>query len=326
MPSAKRPKPPAPNGIGARNCGTSALKERGKGSLNGCRRIPRLQHHPTLAKNLRPSCASSVAIYPAIIRSWTAVLTGWQPWTMTGARSPFSMSDTWTAVRPATRRTTGPSGYPSKAGGIIVAEGYAPAATLKSLRAEAGDPLGRVAFVAAFDAGNVPHVARVLRERHLSAAMVIAADNDRAMAGQEIGRNPGLIKSQQAASANGAVLMAPSFSEEELAAGFSDWNDLASHDEVRKGLVAKELEQALQKAFPLQDVRQSSVPGNGEDHGDVFDSEHEAQANDQNISSGVNTAGDYDDEETQAALVLSSGDPQKEQKTFPPMDKDPRSQ
>ncbi len=34
-----------------------------------------------------------------------------------------------------------------------------------------------VAFVAAFDAGNVPHVARVLRERHLSAAMVIAADN-----------------------------------------------------------------------------------------------------------------------------------------------------
>ena len=36
---------------------------------------------------------------------------------------------------------------------------------------------------------------------------------------------------------------------------------------------------------------------------------------------------DYDDEEkTQAALVLSSGDPQKEQKTFPPIDKDPRSQ
>ena len=28
--------------------------------------------------------------------------------------------------------------------------------------------------------------------------------------------------------------MAPSFSEEELEAGFSDWNDLASHDEVRE--------------------------------------------------------------------------------------------
>ena len=222
--------------------------------------------------------------------------------------------------------STDPVGDLNNADAIVVAEGYATAATLKSLHAETGDPLGRVAFVAAFDAGNVPHVARVLRERHLSAAMVIAADNDRAMEGQEVGRNPGLIKGQQAASANGAVLMAPSFSEEELEAGFSDWNDLASHDEVRKGLVAKELEQALQKAFALQDVHQSSVPGTGEDHGDAFDREHEARANDQNISSGVNTAGDYDEEETQAALVLSSGDPQKEQKTFPPIDKDPRSQ
>ena len=181
--------------------------------------------------------------------------------------------------------STDPVGDLNKADAIVVAEGYATAATLKSLHAETGDPLGRVAFVAAFDAGNVPHVARVLRERHLSAAMVIAADNDRAMEGQEVGRNPGLIKGQQAASANGAVLMAPSFSEEELEAGFSDWNDLASHDEVRKGLVAKELEQALQKAFALQDVHQSSVPGTGEDHGDAFDRENEAA--DQNISSGV---------------------------------------
>jgi phage/plasmid primase-like uncharacterized protein len=71
------------------------------------------------------------------------------------------------------------------------------------------------------------------------------------MEGQEVGRNPGLIKGQQAASANGAVLMAPSFSQEELEAGFSDWNDLASHDEMRKGLVAKELESALVKAWSV---------------------------------------------------------------------------
>jgi hypothetical protein len=44
------------------------------------------------------------------------------------------------------------------------------------------------------------------------------------------------------------------FFRRELEAGFSDWNDLASHDEVRKDLVAKELGQALQKAFALQDV------------------------------------------------------------------------
>jgi putative DNA primase/helicase len=123
--------------------------------------------------------------------------------------------------------STDPVGDLNKAAAIVVAEGYATAATLKSLHAEAGDPLGRVAFVAAFDAGNVPHVARVLRERHLSAAMVIATDNDKAMEGQEVGRNPGLIKGQQAAEGAGAVLMAPSFSEEELEAGFSDWNDFS---------------------------------------------------------------------------------------------------
>src|SRR6266478_6265592 len=411
MPSAKRSKPPAPNGIGARNCGTSALKERGKGSLNGCRRIPQLQHHPTLAKNLRPSCASSVAIYPAIIRSWTAVLTGWQPWMMTGARSPFSMSDTWTA-RPAgyaknnrsgeeTRwkssalsmskeqfaavaptkiaereadraalyeRTaerlsaqleaypalspdhdylkakrislepgvfetprgsmaipaydadgklwsiqyvaedgekrfaresrkdgcfhvvgsTDPVGDLEKAAAIVVAEGYATAATLKSRHAEAGDPLGRVAFVAAFDAGNVPHVARVLRERHLSAAMVIAADNDKAMEGQEVGRNPGLIKGQQAASANGAVLMAPSFSEEEVQAGCTDWSDMASHDEVRAALVTKELESALVKALERAPHRDPAldVDGNTELE-NASEREDEEPSADQNISSGV---------------------------------------
>ena len=111
--------------------------------------------------------------------------------------------------------------------------------------------------------------------------------------------------------------MAPSFSQEELEAGFSDWNDLASHDELRKGLVAKELGQALQKAFALQDVlarhlasgHQSSVPSTGED-ADAFDLENDARANDQNISAGVNTAGDYDEEEITAAVVLSSGDPQ----------------
>ena len=65
----------------------------------------------------------------------------------------------------------------------------------------------------------------------------------------------------------------------------------------------------------LASGHQSSVPSTEEDHDDAFDRENEARANDQNISSGVNAAGDYDEEETQAAWVLSSGDLQKEQKT-----------
>jgi conjugative relaxase-like TrwC/TraI family protein len=182
--------------------------------------------------------------------------------------------------------STDPVGDLNNADTIVVAEGYATAATLKSLHAETGD--GRVAFVAAFDAGNVPHVARALRERHLSAAMVIAADNDKAREGQEPGRNPGLIKGQQAAEGAGAVLMAPSFSEEELEAGFSDWNDLASHDEVRKGLVAKELENALVKA--LERARHSdpvlNVDGNTELE-NASEREDEEPSADQNVSSGV---------------------------------------
>ena len=71
--------------------------------------------------------------------------------------------------------------------------------------------------------------------------MVIAADNDRAMEGQEVGRNPGLIKGQQAASANGAVLMATSFSEEELEAGFSDWKDLAGMTRLARAWSLKSL-------------------------------------------------------------------------------------
>jgi hypothetical protein len=280
--------------------------------------------------------------------------------------------------------STDPAGDLNNADAIVVAEGYATAATLRSLHAETGDPLGRVVFVAAFDAGNLPHVARALRERHLSAAMVIAADNDRAMEGQELGRNPGLIKGQEAASANGAVLMAPSFSEEELAAGFSDWNDLATHDEVRKGLVAKELENALVKALERARHRDPALDVDGNTElGNASEREDEEPSADRNISSRVNVQNEQEtffslgknglneyvrtadgrfvlregaekfrvlnddhqgatpekdiagntatpeevrvdsgEAEQEPGWVLSSGEPQKEQKTFPPVDKD----
>src|SRR6266436_1698525 len=96
------------------------------------------------------------------------------------------------------------------------------------------------------------------------------------------------MKGQQAASANGAVLMAPSFSEEELEAGFSDWNDLASHDEVRRGLVAKELENALVKALERARHRDPAldVDGNTELE-NASEREDEEPSADQNTSSGV---------------------------------------
>jgi hypothetical protein len=112
-----------------------------------------------------------------------------------------------------------------------------------------------------------------------------------------------------------------------------DWNDLASHDEVRKAKVTKEPAQALQNAFTLQDVlarhlasaQQSSATGTKEDH-DAFDREGEELSADQNISSGVSDTGDYEQDGEESAWVLSSGELQKGQKTVPPIDKDPRSQ
>ena len=163
--------------------------------------------------------------------------------------------------------------------------------------------------------------------------MVIAADNDKALEGQEIGRNPGLIKGQQAASANGAVLMAPAVSEEEIAAGFTDWNDLASSDPVRAASVAKELGQALQKAFALQDVlarhlatgQQSSVPSTEqEEHNDPFDGENEAPGNDQNISSGVDSGGNVDQADEEPVWELSSGELQNKQIPPAPLERNPQ--
>jgi putative DNA primase/helicase len=63
--------------------------------------------------------------------------------------------------------STGPVGDLSKAGAIVLAEGYATAATLKSLHAEAGDSRLAVAFVAAFDAGAArrPRASRAAPQR-----------------------------------------------------------------------------------------------------------------------------------------------------------------
>jgi phage/plasmid primase-like uncharacterized protein len=105
---------------------------------------------------------------------------------------------------------------------IVIAEGYATAASLKALYEQLPGHR-RVEFVAAFDAGNVPHVARALRDRYPQLPMVIAADNDLS---HDHG-NPGMEKGREAAIAINASLQIPS---EELlrTCGGSDWNDVAT--------------------------------------------------------------------------------------------------
>ena len=82
--------------------------------------------------------------------------------------------------------------------------------------------------------------------------------------------------------------MVPSFSEGEVQAGFTDWNDMASHDEVCKALVAKELENALVKALERAPQRDPALDLDGNTElGNAFEREDEELSADRNISSGV---------------------------------------
>ena len=114
---------------------------------------------------------------------------------------------------------------------LVISEGYATAASL-------AEGLG-YATVTAFDSGNLPHVARALREKFPDKPIVIAGDDDKA---QEIerGHNPGRAKAEEAAKSVGGKAIFPIFAPGEQQAnpkGFTDFNDLANKSELgRDGL------------------------------------------------------------------------------------------
>lgn len=85
---------------------------------------------------------------------------------------------------------------------IVIGEGYATADTLSQ-------SLG-YATVAAFDSGNLPHVAKLLHGRFPNKPVLIAGDND---LHQELidGRNPGRTKAQEAAQAVDGKAIVPIF-------------------------------------------------------------------------------------------------------------------
>ncbi|TAN56396.1 MAG: DUF1738 domain-containing protein [Magnetospirillum sp.] len=101
-------------------------------------------------------------------------------------------------------------------GPVIIAEGYATAATLF-------ETTGRPA-ITAFDAGNLAAVAEAVRAKFPDREIVIAADNDHA---NPLG-NIGVIKAEEAAKAIGATVVVPKFTTDEMAKGLTDFNDLAT--------------------------------------------------------------------------------------------------
>ncbi len=98
---------------------------------------------------------------------------------------------------------------------VCVAEGFATAASIHEATGH------RVAV--AFHAGNLAAVAKVIRDKHPQADIVLCADDDRDTTG-----NPGLTLARQAALAVGGRLAIPDFGPDRPA-GASDFNDLHRH-------------------------------------------------------------------------------------------------
>ena len=104
-------------------------------------------------------------------------------------------------------------GDPAGALVLLVAEGYATAA---SLHEATGYPVA-----VAFDAGNLAHVTKVLRQQHRAALLVVCGDDDRDTEART-GTNTGRVKAEAAARAVRGLAVFP----EGLPDGGSDFNDM----------------------------------------------------------------------------------------------------
>ena len=97
---------------------------------------------------------------------------------------------------------------------VCIAEGYATGAT-------AHQATGHTVAVA-FDCGNLPTVARAIRERYPDAIIILVADDDHRRAG-----NPGLTKAREAAAAVAGFVAVPDFGPNRSPTD-TDMNDLAA--------------------------------------------------------------------------------------------------
>jgi len=114
----------------------------------------------------------------------------------------------------------------SDAKNVIIAEGYATAATIKQVYDEnQASEYEKTAVVVAFSADNLVNVAKNIREKMPDANIVIAADNDRS---KEF--NKGLIKGQEAAEAVNGKLIDPFMGQGNTLQDtkITDFNDLAN--------------------------------------------------------------------------------------------------
>lgn len=110
---------------------------------------------------------------------------------------------------------------PGYTGTIFICEGIATAASVYECLAGGT----RWEVVSAFNAGNIPPVARALRGRHPEAKIVICADNDQFTQKHGQPWNPGIEYGRTAAYAVGGLLTWPEFGTGHLKDKPTDFND-----------------------------------------------------------------------------------------------------
>jgi antirestriction protein ArdC/phage/plasmid primase-like uncharacterized protein len=162
---------------------------------------------------------------------------------------------------------------------IVIGEGYA---TVDTLSQALGLPT-----VAAFDSGNLPSIAKLLREKFPDKPFIIAGDND---LHQELtdGRNPGKEKAQEAATLVKGTAIFPIFapseqtypvtlepvtpskarsgdlSDDQKAAiaqmkKFTDFNDLATKSTYGMGGVERQLINVVNRIIEQSEIKQQQV-------------------------------------------------------------------
>ena len=107
--------------------------------------------------------------------------------------------------------------------------------------------------VAAFDSGNLLHVARALHEKYPDKPIIIVGDDDKA---QEVerGYNPGRAKAEEAAKAVGGKAIFPIFAPGEQSGNPKGFTDLATKSELGREGVQRQVNTAVGKV--LVDVGQ----------------------------------------------------------------------
>lgn len=130
---------------------------------------------------------------------------------------------------------------------LCICEGFATGASIHEATG--------FAVAVAFNAGNLPAVARVMREKFPAHTIILCADDDYTTEG-----NPGLSKAQEAAGQEGGMVSVPTFEAHKLINGKApnDFNDL----HVLRGLeaVREAVESAIEAPKPPVVVEPAIAP------------------------------------------------------------------